>query len=99
MRLHDQLVMNRDCGFLPESEMLVRSRGNSIYAIAHDPSRYPMERILDAADTASSRDSSSVPHLIELMKDADPAVRYWAAVGCSVRPERRPTRSTPCDGC
>lgn len=83
--LHEQLLMNRDSSFLPEGEMLVRSRGDAIYTMAHDPSRYPMERILDAADTASSHDSSSVPHLIELMKDTDPAVRYWAAVGCSVR--------------
>lgn len=83
--LHDQLLINRDSGFLPESQMLARSRGQAIYAMTHDPSRYPMERILDAADLASSRDASSVPQLIALMKDADPAVRYWAAVGCSVR--------------
>lgn len=83
--LHQQLLVDRDSGFLPESEMLFRSRGEAIYTATHDPSRYPLEQILNAADIASSQDIASVPQLIELMKDADPAVRYWGAVGCSVR--------------
>jgi hypothetical protein len=80
-----QLMVNRDSGFLPEAEMLARSRGEAIYTMTHDPSRYPLERILRAADIASGGDADSVPQLIDLMKDADPAVRYWAATGCAVR--------------
>lgn len=83
--LHEQLLANRDAGFLPEGEMLARSRRESIYTMTHKASHYPIERILDAADLASRRDVDSIPQLIGLMKDPDSAVRYWAAVGCSVR--------------
>lgn len=83
--LHDQLVANRDAGLLPELEMLARARGEAVYTMTHDPKQYPFERILAAADVASRRDAESVPRLIEWMKDPDAAVRYWAAVGCSVR--------------
>lgn len=83
--LDEQLLANRDTGLLPEQEMLTRSRRDPIFVMSHDPSRYPLERILEAADLASRRDSDSVPRLVELMKDPDPAARYWAAVGCSVR--------------
>lgn len=82
--LHDQLVANRDAGLLPEPEMLARAKGDPISTMTHDPNRYPFERILAAADVASRRDAS-VPQLIECMKDPDAGVRYWAAVGCSVR--------------
>jgi N-sulfoglucosamine sulfohydrolase len=83
--LREQLLSNRDSGLFPEPEMLARFRGDAVYSITHTPGVYPLESILDAADLASGRDSESVPRLIELMKDADPAVRYWAATGCSVR--------------
>jgi arylsulfatase A-like enzyme len=83
--LREQLLSSRDGGFLPEPEMLARAHGNAIYAMLHDPSRYPMERILDAADVASQSDPESVPSLVARMTDPDPAVRYWAAVGCSIR--------------
>jgi hypothetical protein len=80
-----QLLANRDSGLLPEAEMLARAHRDPIYAMTHDSTRYPIERILEAADVAGRRDADSVPQLIELMKDPDAAVRYWAAVGCSVR--------------
>lgn len=83
--LHEQLVANRDAGLLPEIDMLIRSRGQPVQALTQDPRRYPIERVLEAAEVASQRDSQSVPRLIEWMKDADPTIRYWAAVGCSVR--------------
>jgi N-sulfoglucosamine sulfohydrolase len=86
--LHDQLLENRDAGFLPESEMLARAQGGSIYSMTQDDHRYPVGRILEAADVASLRDEASVSRLIEWMKDADAAVRTWAAIGCSVRGDK-----------
>lgn len=83
--LREQLLFNRDGGLLPEPEMLSRAHGDSIQTMLRDPARYPMERILDAADKATRPDADSLPLLISWMKDPDPAVRYWAAVGCSVR--------------
>jgi arylsulfatase A-like enzyme len=83
--LREQLVVNHDAGFLPESDMVARSKDDPIYTMTHDLTRYPMERVLDAAEVASRRDVEAVPQLIELMKDSDPAVRYWGAIGCAVR--------------
>ncbi len=83
--LHDQMLTNRDAGLLPESDMLARANGKAIFTMTHDDSRYPFERILAAADVASSRDDAALPKLIEWTKDADADVRYWAAVGCCVR--------------
>jgi hypothetical protein len=84
--LDAQLRENRDAGFLPESDMIARANGDSIYAMTHDDARYPYERIKRAADIASRRDApDALPTLLEWTRDPDPAVRYWAAVGCSVR--------------
>jgi len=83
--LHDQLLQNRDSGLLPESEMLARAKGGPIYSMTQDDARFPVAKVLEAADVASRDDDPSVPKLIEWMKDSDAAVRYWAAVGCSVR--------------
>jgi hypothetical protein len=84
--LHDQLIENRDAGFLPESQLaeMARSAG-SVYAATHDPAKYPIERIVEAADVASRRDAKDVAKLIEFAKDPNETVRYWAAVGCCVR--------------
>jgi arylsulfatase A-like enzyme len=83
--LHDQLIQNRDAGFLPESDMVGRANGQAVYAMTQDESRYPFARILEAADRASRESADSVPLLIQQTKDLDSAVRYWAAIGCSVR--------------
>jgi len=83
--LHDQLLQNRDAGLLPEPEMLARAGRGPIWAMTHDETRYPFARILQIADTASQRDAASIGKLLEAMQDKDAAVRYWAAVGCSVR--------------
>lgn len=83
--LREHLLGTRDTGFLPESDMIARSRGGPIRTMADDDRRYPVERIINAAELAARRDAGDVPKLVEMMKDSDPAVRYWAATGCCVR--------------
>jgi len=80
------LLQIRDAGFLPESEMGDRAARNdtTIYEMARDEELYPLKRLIEAAETASSRDAGTVPKLIEYMGDADPGIRYWGAVGCAV---------------
>jgi hypothetical protein len=86
--LREQLIQNRDAGLLPESEMLARAKGDPIYVMTQDESRYPFMKILEAAEVASLRDPAALPRLVGWMKDPDPAVRTWAAIGCSVRGEQ-----------
>ena len=86
--LEEHLLTTRDTGFLPESDMLSRAASGPIRAMAADDARYPLQRIMAAAELAAARDVEAVPRLIALMKDVDPAVRYWAALGCTVRKEK-----------
>ena len=74
----------RDLGFLPESDLRSRFRGKAPYeAVRADPSSYPLERLMAAADLAARREASQLPKLVALLSDPDPAVRYWGATGLS----------------
>jgi len=74
------LIETRDLGFLPELDMAARSRGSTPYEMARKPGAYPLERILAAAELVGTG-PGAMPKQIELLKDSDDAVRYWAAVG------------------
>lgn len=75
----------RDICFLPEAEMHARSVGTTPYELARDPSNYPIESILAAADLSSRLDSHSTPDLVDKVHDRDSGVRYWAALGLMIR--------------
>jgi len=77
----------RDVCFLPEGEIHSRSQGSSPYDMARDESKYPFAKIHAAADLASNLDPAALPRLVALTKDADSAVRYWAALGFLMRGE------------
>lgn len=71
----------RDIGFLPEGEIHERSKRSTPYEIARDPKKYPFEKILSAAELATSLKKKDLPEIIRLLKDSDSAVRYWGAIG------------------
>ncbi len=75
----------RDVGFLPEGEIHERSKGSTPYEMGHDERRYPMEKIMAAAELASSLKPEATPGLIRAFRDDDSAVRYWAAMGILMR--------------
>ncbi|MBZ0258010.1 sulfatase, partial [bacterium] len=92
----EHLLKIRDVGFLPEGEIHERSEGSSPYEMAHDASKYPMEKILNAAELASSvaKDEAKNKHLadpdefktnLKNLSDSDSAVRYWGALGVLMR--------------
>ncbi|MBI3682694.1 MAG: sulfatase-like hydrolase/transferase [Acidobacteria bacterium] len=70
----------RDTGFLPENEIHARSKGSTPYEMGHDPARYPAERVMAMAETATSLPRNT-DVLLKGLLDPDSAVRYWAAVG------------------
>ncbi len=53
--------------------------------MGHDRAKYPLERILVAAELASNLQSGAVPELTKAFEDSDSAVRYWAALGLLMR--------------
>lgn len=75
----------RDVGFLPEDEIHRRAANSTPYEIAHDESRYPLERILSAAELASSSDATATTQIRRLLRDEESAVRYWGALGVLMR--------------
>lgn len=70
-----------DLGLLPEAELRSRFEGAPYTAVRENPTLYPIERIMDAADLANARNPDTKDALLKLMKDEDAAVRYWAATG------------------
>ena len=80
--LDNWIFETRDLGFLPEEEVARRSRTTVPYFMRTDSKRYPLRRIKAAAELVG-RGPGRLPALIDLLKDEDPAVRFWAALGCS----------------
>ncbi|MCE9548759.1 MAG: sulfatase-like hydrolase/transferase [Planctomycetia bacterium] len=83
--MRQQLLANRDTGFMPESEMVRRTVGTTAREFAQDDARYPLARIIDAADLASRRDREATAKLVELMADPDAVIRYWGATGICIQ--------------
>lgn len=86
-------VRIRDLGFLPEGEMHARAGEGTPMELGQDPERYPMLRIMGAAELASRLDDDAVPALLGMLHDNDSAVRYWAALGLLMRGESAVKRS------
>ncbi len=82
--LRDWQIRIRDLGFLPEGEMHSRATA-SPYEMGHDDYRYPMRRVMRAAETASDRYQPHTEALRQAFQDSDSAVRYWAATGALIR--------------
>jgi len=87
----EHLARVRDISFLPEIELHSRSADSTPYELARDPAQYPFDHVVGAAELASNLHVEAVPQLLELLKDPDSAVRYWAALGLLMRGERAVT--------
>jgi arylsulfatase A-like enzyme len=72
----------RDNGFIPEGSLIEG------FDAARAPKAYPMERILEVADTATQRDPANMAKLTRWLADENECVRYWAVLGCVMLRER-----------
>lgn len=73
-----------DAGFLTEPDLWGRLKTNETpLSLVQDAARYPLARLLDAADTVGREDSASRQR--EWLSDADAGLRYWAALGLRAR--------------
>lgn len=78
----------RDVCFLPEREIHARAEGSTPHAMARDEAKYPLAKILAAAELASGLDSTATAELARLLRaDSDSAVRHWGALGLLMRGE------------
>jgi HEAT repeat protein len=94
----DWLLEMRDAGFMPEGEMVARSKDKTIFDLIHDED-YPLKRILSTADIATSRDVGHLPTLIEKLKDEESIIRYWAVTGCLILGEQAKSAVSEVEKC
>jgi hypothetical protein len=80
---HRWMLECRDIGFVPEPLMAEIAATTQLYDYARS-GRYSLEKILETALLASSRDPSALPEITARLEDRDPVVRYWAVIGCIV---------------
>lgn len=78
-------LSTRDLGFLPESAIYSRSGSDAPHTMGTDPKRYPVERIMNMAELATSMRDGVEDKLRAGFDDTDSAVRYWAALGALIR--------------
>jgi arylsulfatase A-like enzyme len=81
--LRRELIATRDTGFIPEGMFARLAADQTIYDYAQSAA-YSIERIVDLADKACSRDADVLDDLIAALDDPHPVIRYWGAVGCVV---------------
>jgi len=81
--LKQDIIKTRDIGFIPEGMFERLAADRTLYEYAQSD-EYPIERIVDVANLAASRDSSSLDKLIAACNDSHPVIRYWAATGCLI---------------
>ncbi|MBL7133799.1 MAG: sulfatase-like hydrolase/transferase [Phycisphaerae bacterium] len=74
------ILATKDLGFLPECDLAARSAASTAYEMARGGSAPPLERIIAAAELVGAG-PAAMDDQRKLLKDADSAVRYWAAVG------------------
>ena len=90
--LKNQVLETRDAGLIPEGMYKELAGESTIYEFAQSEN-YPIEKVLDVAILATSRDPSRLPELVVFLDDPHPVIRYWAVTGCLVlKEEARPLR-------
>jgi HEAT repeat protein len=87
---HRWLIESRDIGFIPEAILYQRAQyTDALYTQARQEK--DLDRIIETAEMASSRDVKYLPEIIGRLTDKNPSVRYWAAIGCTVLKEHAVT--------
>lgn len=79
--LRQHLLATRDLGFLPESDVWERAGERPPAELGQSSAEIPWERILAAAELATSPDRDSAQACLAGLSDPDAAVRYWSLAG------------------
>jgi len=85
--LKRDIIRSRDIGFIPEGMFERLAADKTLYEYAQSD-EYSIERIVEMANLAASRDASSLDKLIAACDNPHPVIRYWAATGCLIRQKK-----------
>lgn len=72
-----------DVGFIPEP-MIERLTKNKIMYEYMRQGEIPFDRIIETADLATRMEPGLLRDIADRLNDTNPAVRYWAVVGCVI---------------
>ncbi len=81
------LLSINDKNFIPEGEYLKNVQDTNGFEYFVDDN-YDINKIKQIAETASAGKQDNIPALKAALKDNDPIVRYWGAVGCCILKEK-----------
>ena len=83
-RANRKIILDtKDTGFIPEAMKARISKTSTSYDFARS-NKYPLERILETAEMATTYDAKYVKELNARLGDKNSIVRYWAAMGCTI---------------
>ncbi|TDB67455.1 sulfatase family protein [Arundinibacter roseus] len=80
-QLDQSLIKRNDVLFLPEYEIARLSKSTTPYEFRLNSKKYPIKEIYAAASLSGHRSAAVLKKQVQLLKNANPVVRYWAAVG------------------
>ncbi len=80
--LKQWMIDIKDLGLLSEAEMHIRAKDSTPYEVARQRGRFPIKRILSAAELVAS-DTADMDTLQRSLKDIDAGVRYWAVIAAT----------------
>ena len=80
-QLRNNIISQRDVLFLPEYEIANLSQTTNAYTFRQQDTNYPIRDIYAAAELSGYRDAATLKKQIELLKNANPIIRYWALMG------------------
>ncbi|MCA9077220.1 MAG: sulfatase-like hydrolase/transferase [Planctomycetaceae bacterium] len=83
----EHLLAIRDVGFIPEIHLHTIPDGLTPYEFSRRENEYPVERILETAELASSLAPEATSELVDDLSHPNVVVRYWAALGLLMRGE------------
>ena len=82
--MHDWILSHRDVGLLIEPEMMRRAGEDSPYTMAQDKNRYPLKKILNAAEWVGT---APLDTLLSGIEDTDSGVRWWSVIAIGAMDE------------
>lgn len=85
--LRHDIVRTRDTGLIPEGMFDGLAGDKTLYEYAQSDA-YPIEKIVEIANLAVSRDASVLSKLLAACDDPHPVIRYWGATGCLILQEK-----------
>jgi len=79
--LDEEEMKARDVMFLPEYEIGIISKSETPFQFRMDEKKYPFEEIYAASSLSGKRGNDIAQKQIQLLKDTNKIVRYWAVIG------------------